>query len=282
MCRLACALVARYDELMDAERIKEFAVQLLDGRLSIDEFIKVVGTPATVDLGDAQVDLDRQRRCGLPEVVFAEGKTVEAIFRIISCQLEAGCNVLVTRLSSEKADVLGQRFAAGRYSEVARTFRIDTGREVTVDDRPGNVAIVSAGTSDRAVAEEAFETAQWTGAEVTLISDVGVAGPQRLQPHLAALRQVDAVIVVAGMEGALPSVVGGHLACPVIAVPTSVGYGANLGGFTALLGMLNSCASNVAVVNIDAGFKAGYIAGLIALRAAQSRAACGPTPAAMK
>jgi NCAIR mutase (PurE)-related protein len=129
------------------------------------------------------------------------------------------------------------------------------------------VAIVTAGTSDLPVAEEARETLLWMGAEVTTVFDVGVAGPHRLPEHLDKLTHVDAVVVIAGMEGALPSVVGGYVACPVIAVPTSVGYGANLGGLAALLSMLNSCAANVTVVNIDAGFKGGYVAGLIAARA---------------
>jgi len=133
------------------------------------------------------------------------------------------------------------------------------------------VAIVTAGTSDLPVAEEARETALWMGAQVTLVQDVGVAGPHRLQANLGPLREADAIVVVAGMEGALPSVVGGHVSCPVIAVPTSVGYGASFGGLAALLGMLNSCAANVTVVNIDAGFKGGYIAGLIARNAAQRR-----------
>jgi NCAIR mutase (PurE)-related protein len=133
------------------------------------------------------------------------------------------------------------------------------------------VAIVTAGTSDLPVAEEARETALWTGAQVTMVQDVGVAGPHRLQANLGPLREADAVVVVAGMEGALPSVVGGHVSCPVIAVPTSVGYGASFGGLAALLGMLNSCAANVTVVNIDAGFKGGYIAGLIARNAWRRR-----------
>ena len=135
----------------------------------------------------------------------------------------------------------------------------------------GRVTIVTAGTSDLPVAEEARETAAWTGAEVVMVQDVGVAGPHRLPANLAELRGADAVVVVAGMEGALPSVVGGYVACPVIAVPTSVGYGASFGGLAALLGMLNSCAANVTVVNIDAGFKGGYLAGLIARNVARAR-----------
>lgn len=133
------------------------------------------------------------------------------------------------------------------------------------------MAVVTAGTSDLPVAEEARETALWTGAEVVSVQDVGVAGPHRLRASLPLFADADAVVVVAGMEGALPSVVGGHVACPVIAVPTSVGYGASFGGLAALLGMLNSCAANVTVVNIDAGFKGGYIGGLIAKNAAGRR-----------
>ena len=132
------------------------------------------------------------------------------------------------------------------------------------------MAIVTAGTSDLPVAEEARETLLWMGVQVTMIFDVGVAGPHRLPEHLHALEHVDAVVVIAGMEGALPSVVGGHVSCPVIGVPTSVGYGANLGGLSALLSMLNSCAANVTVVNIDAGFKGAYVAGLIASRAGRA------------
>ena len=133
------------------------------------------------------------------------------------------------------------------------------------------MTVVTAGTSDLPVAEEARETAVWTGAQVNLIQDVGVAGPHRLTANLTQLEGSDAVVVIAGMEGALPSVVGGYVACPVIAVPTSVGYGASFGGLAAMLGMLNSCAANVTVVNIDAGFKGGYLAGLIARNVARAR-----------
>jgi hypothetical protein len=168
------------------------------------------------------------------------------------------------------------KFPAARYNAVARTFRVSAttiheGCEGHEASRKGKVTIVTAGTSDLPVAEEARETALWTGAEVQLIQDVGVAGPHRLTANLALLQGADAVVVVAGMEGALPSVVGGYVACPVIAVPTSIGYGASFGGVAALLAMLNSCASNVTVVNIDAGFKGGYIAGLIAKNTAKAR-----------
>ncbi len=152
---------------------------------------------------------------------------------------------------------------------MGRTFRIPLPTESASDGRTGRVTIVTAGTSDLPVAEEARETALWAGAHVSMIQDVGVAGPHRLAANLTHLRSADAVVVVAGMEGALPSVVGGHVACPVIAVPTSVGYGASFGGLAALLGMLNSCAANVTVVNIDAGFQGGYLAGLLARNAAR-------------
>ena len=192
---------------------------------------------------------------------------VKTILKILRAFADKNVDAFATRIDTDKGDFLQQQFAASgqsvRYNSVARTFRLFPA--VPAESKPsGKVAVVSAGTSDAPVAEEARETALWTGAEVIYIQDVGVAGPHRLQAKLPMLRDADAVVVVAGMEGALPSVVGGHVACPVIAVPTSVGYGANFGGLAALLGMLNSCASNVTVVNIDAGFKAGYVAGLIA------------------
>jgi NCAIR mutase (PurE)-related protein len=220
------------------------------------------------------VDLDRRRRCGFPEVVFGPGKSIDQLREAVALLLAHGEPLLATRISREQAEGLLAAFPAGRYNETARTFRID--REARQGSEPspgqslqgrGNVAVISAGTGDLPVAEEARETLDWMGVRVTMIHDVGVAGPQRLVDRLADFREADAIVVVAGMEGALPSVVGGYVACPVIGVPTSVGYGANFGGVSALLSMLNSCAANVAVVNIDAGFKAGYLAGLIATRA---------------
>jgi NCAIR mutase (PurE)-related protein len=204
-------------------------------------------------------------------VVFAEGKTVSALEKIFRALLEHEVEVLATRMTAEQAALLSQAFPEGVYNPVGRTFRIPRKLPTPRPAESGKVAIVTAGTSDLPVAEEARETALWTGAEVTMLQDVGVAGPHRLQANLGLLRGVDAVVVVAGMEGALPSVVGGHVSCPVIAVPTSIGYGASFGGLAALLGMLNSCAANVTVVNIDAGFKGGYIAGLIARNASRRR-----------
>jgi NCAIR mutase (PurE)-related protein len=202
-------------------------------------------------------------------VIYGEGKTKETILKILYAFAEKNIDAFATRIDSEKGDFLQQQFTASghtvRYNQVARTFRLFP-KEPMQTPPHGKVAVISAGTTDAPVAEEARETALWTGAEVVFIQDIGVAGPQRLQAKLPLFRDADAVVAVAGMEGALPSVVGGYVPCPVIAVPTSVGYGANFGGLAALLGMLNSCASNVTVVNIDAGFKAGYVAGLIAKR----------------
>ncbi len=260
--------------------LRDLAARLLAGQLTLEEFVAQAGRPTTADLGDAQVDLDRCRRCGFSEVVFAEGKSAATMAKIFEALLQHDADVLATRMSAEQAAELLARFPAGRYNAVGRTFRIAReARKCEAEENEegrgragGKVAIVTAGTSDLPVAEEARETALWTGAAVTLIQDVGVAGPHRLSANLPLLREADAVVVVAGMEGALPSVVGGHVACPVIAVPTSVGYGASFGGVAALLGMLNSCASNVVVVNIDAGFKGGYVAGLIARNVARTRA----------
>jgi NCAIR mutase (PurE)-related protein len=255
---------------MNAEQIKGLAAGMLDGKLSMDAFVRQIIRPATADLYEAQIDLQRAARCGFPEVVYAEGKSPEMLKRIVDSLLEHGQHVLATRVSEEQAGWLIEWHPGARYNQLGRTLRIAAQQPVEKSrwPRSGDVAVVAAGTSDLAVAEEAIETAQWTGARVTKIFDVGVAGPQRLLAHLPTSRAADAVVVIAGMEGALPSVVGGHVACPVIAVPTSVGYGANFGGLAALLGMLNSCAANVTVVNIDAGFKGGYMAGLIAQRAA--------------
>jgi pyridinium-3,5-biscarboxylic acid mononucleotide synthase len=223
----------------------------------------------TADLGEVQLDLDRARRCGYPEAVYAQGKSVPTLAKAFRRLLEAGEPVLATRVTPEVAQALSPDFPAARYNAIARTLRIEPDptaqrRGSAAEKRRGRVAILTAGTTDLAVAEEARETADWMGADVLLIQDIGVAGPHRLPARLSDFQNADAIVVVAGMEGALPSVVGGYVACPVIAVPTSVGYGASFGGIAALLGMLNSCAANVTVVNIDAGFKGGYVAALIA------------------
>lgn len=250
---------------MEYEKILQWAKSLQRGELSPEELARNL-SQGVLDLGDTRLDLDRARRCGFPEVVYAEGKTVPTLRDIFNAQIAMKIDVLATRLSGEKAERLSPHFPTSKYNPIARTFRIPP-EDSPEKEKHGKVVVVSAGTSDLPVAEEARETLDWTGADVDLIQDVGVAGPHRLQASLPRLRESHAIVVVAGMEGALPSVVGGYVSCPVIAVPTSVGYGASFGGIAALLGMLNSCASNVCVVNIDAGFKAGYVAGLIAKNA---------------
>jgi pyridinium-3,5-biscarboxylic acid mononucleotide synthase len=248
--------------------LEQLAARLAAGQISPAEFVRLVQTPPEADVGEARVDLDRRHRCGFPEVVFAEGKTVPVMAKIFAAQAAHGVDVLATRMAAAAAAELMAQFPTACYNPVARTFRIPAAVAST-GGTCGRVTVITAGTSDLPVAEEARETALWTGAEVNLVADVGVAGPHRLKARLAEFNTADAIVVVAGMEGALPSVVGGYVACPVIAVPTSIGYGASFGGIAALLGMLNSCAANVTVVNIDAGFKGGYVAGLIARNAAR-------------
>jgi NCAIR mutase (PurE)-related protein len=218
-------------------------------------------TPSA-DLGFATLDLDRNARCGFPEVIFAQGKTpawVEAAVRKLG---EAKQDCLVTRLDDAQAAHLAAHFPTATQDRVARTFWLPA-----TPNRPapvGKVLVVTAGTSDLPVAREAVVTAGAMGAGVELIADVGVAGLHRLLAKKIQLAAADVIVAVAGMDGALPSVIGGLVKCPVIAVPTSVGYGASFGGIAALLTMLNACAAGVVTVNIDAGFKAGYVAALIA------------------
>jgi len=210
---------------------------------------------------ELDLDVDRARRCGFPEVIYGPGKRPEVVLEAARRLHEAGQSVLATRLDSTQFEALERAFPEGVSHRTAKTWRL-LGR--AAQSVRCQVAVVTAGTGDLPVAEEACETLAWMNVPVRRIFDAGVAGPHRLPQHLPTLRDCVAVVVVAGMEGALPSVVGGHVSVPVIGVPTSVGYGANLGGFAALLSMLNSCAANVTVVNVDAGFKGGYIAGLMA------------------
>lgn len=250
---------------MNRTNVEALARQLLSGDIPLDQFVSALAPHRSADLGEVNLDLDRQARCGFPEVVYGENKSVETLEKTFRRLVDEGHPVLATRVSKEKSDQLQALFPAGRQNLVGRTFRI-----AAADSPPrvGRVALITAGTSDLPVAEEAAETVDWMGVELEIVHDVGVAGPHRLRAHLDKIVQCDAVVVVAGFEGALPSVVGGYVSCPVIGVPTSVGYGASFGGLAALLGMLNSCASNVTVVNIDAGFRGGYLAGLIAKRTA--------------
>ena len=222
----------------------------------------------TADLGDVQLDLDRPRRCGYPEVVFGEGKSAETLRKVIERLTAEGHEALVTRVDRQVAQQLARSLAGVQHNDIARTLRVraTSGMKLGARELVGKVVIVTAGTTDLPVAEEARETLDWMGVATELVVDVGVAGPHRLPEQLHRIQGSDAVVVVAGMEAALPSVVAGYVDCPVIGVPTSVGYGANLGGVAAVLSMLNSCAANVVVVNIDAGFKGGYVAGMIARR----------------
>ena len=245
----------------DAPDLTQLAKSLAEGRLALPEFLAQAMSHHSALLEGVTLDLDRARRCGFPEVVYGEGKDVETLAAIFTRLGQAEASVLATRIDADKAEALRSRFPTLQYNAVARTARMP-GADTPA--RCGKASVVTAGASDRPVAEEALETLDWMGVDAVLVTDVGVAGPHRLPSRLPELQGSAAVVVVAGMEGALPSVVGGYVDCPVIAVPTSVGYGASFGGLAALLGMLNSCAANVTVVNIDAGFKAGYVAGLIA------------------
>lgn len=231
------------------------------GELSPRQAADQLAAPAYEDLGYARVDHQRARRQGAAEVIFGAGKSAEQIEGIVRSMMDRGtANIIITRLSGEKAAALEGKFPF-TYSAVAQL--------AVANPRPqalrGSVVVVSAGTSDIAVCEEAALTAEALGSRVTRVYDAGVAGLHRLLASLDTLESARVIVAVAGMEGALPSVVGGLVSCPVIAVPTSVGYGANLGGIAALLAMLNSCASGTSVVNIDNGFGAGFLASRINL-----------------
>lgn len=254
---------------MEGRDLREILEAVHRGALTPDQALSEVrGQPAYEETGGfAHVDLQRRQRCGVAEVVFGLGKTPAQLEAIVRTLRKHGEGVLATRVTSEAGDHLARTFPEGEYHPVARTFRIAG----PATARLGKVVVVTAGTSDLPVAEEARIAAENWGCDVSLIADVGVAGIHRLLGRLGDLQGADALVVVAGMEGALPSVVGGLVDCPVIAVPTSIGYGAHFQGLASLLGMLNSCASNVVVVNIDAGFSGGHVAGLIARRMGQAR-----------
>jgi hypothetical protein len=240
------------------------AIQLLekfrDGKIGLTETLAAFQAPPVADLGFAQVDFHRALRKGFAEVVYCAGKTSAQIVKIAEKILEHEERLLLTRLEADQAAVIRKKFKPARYHEAARCITIE---RRPLAKRPGMVAVMCAGTSDLPVAEEAWVTADIMGNTVERIYDVGVAGLHRLLNKLEQIQRANVVIVVAGMEGALPSVVAGLVSRPVIAVPTSVGYGASFGGVTALLAMLNSCGSGVTVVNIDNGFGAGYAASQI-------------------
>jgi NCAIR mutase (PurE)-related protein len=247
------------------------AIKLLEGfrtgALGRNKVLQAFQAAPVVDLGFAQVDTHRALRRGFPEVIFGAGKTPEQVVRIAAKLIDHKQRVLVTRASEEQARALRRKFKDTVHHVAARCLTID---RKPLPKRPGTIAVICAGTSDLPVAEEAGVTADIMGNTVERISDVGVSGVHRLFGRLESIQSANVIIVVAGMEGALPSVVAGLVARPVIAVPTSIGYGANFGGLAALLGMLNSCASGMTVVNIDNGFGAGYAASQInALAAAE-------------
>ncbi len=250
---------------MSPSELRALLEEVRSGRVGVEEAVRLLPAPATADLGFAHVDLDRGRRCGFPEVVFAEGKTPDWVEGVARQLISAGQDCLITRVNEEQRARLARAFPDGEQDVVARTFWRPAPVERAV---AGRVLVLTAGTSDLPVAREAVVTATALGCATELIADVGVAGLHRLLRYRDQLRQADALVVVAGMDGALPSVVGGLSDAPVIAVPTSVGYGAAFGGVAPLLTMLNACSANVVVVNIDSGFKGGYVAALIARRAA--------------
>jgi hypothetical protein len=245
---------------MDQEQLRTLFEQVRDGAVDIDAAMVRMRHMPFEDLGFAKIDHHRALRHGIPEVVFAKGKTPGQVVAIAGKLLENARNVLITRADAECAAAVTAALPGAEHLVLSGAIRF--WRDRTVHGK-GRIVVVCAGTSDMPVAEEAQITAETMGNEVEAIYDIGVAGIHRLMSNRERLTEARVIVVCAGMEGALPSAVGGLVSCPVIAVPTSVGYGASFHGLAALLGMLNSCASNVTVVNIDNGFGAGYVASLI-------------------
>ena len=247
------------------------AIQLLEkfraGGVGRDQVLRAFQGAPVADLGFAQVDTHRALRKGFPEVIFGAGKTPEQVVKIAAKILASESRVLITRITEAHARALRKKFKRATHHETARCITIE---KSPLRKRPGTIGVICAGTSDLPVAEEAAVTAEIMGNHVERIYDVGVAGLHRLLAKSENLRSANVLVVVAGMEGALPSVVAGLVSRPVIAVPTSIGYGASFGGVSALLGMLNSCASGLTVVNIDNGFGAGFAASQINVLASTS------------
>ncbi|HEY1271535.1 MAG TPA: nickel pincer cofactor biosynthesis protein LarB [Terriglobales bacterium] len=245
---------------MNAHSIRKLFEQVRTGALSPDDAVEHLRHLPFEDLGFARLDTHRHLRTGMPEVIFGQGKTPAQLAAIFARLAKHGGNVLATRATENQFALVKKTFPKAEYRELARAIVLKRDRKKY---GKGRIAVVSAGTSDIPVAEEAVATAEVMGNNVEHLYDVGVAGIHRLLASRQSLAKARVVIVCAGMEGALPSVVGGLVGVPVIAVPTSIGYGAAFKGVAALLGMMNSCASNVSVVNIDNGFGAGYVASLI-------------------
>ena len=246
---------------MDKNLLIRLLESVAQGRVSAEDGAEKLQHIAYEDITYAHIDHHRSLRKGFPEVIFGEGKTADQIAGIMEKMMDQENIILVTRTNQQKAEIVLSRFPQAVYHADARMIVMEL-NPVPVQGR-GLILIISAGTSDIPVAREAYLTARAMGNNVDTIFDVGVSGIHRLLNHIAIIDEAAVLIVVAGMEGALPSVVAGIVDRPVIAVPTSVGYGVNLGGLTALFAMLNSCSSNVAVVNIDNGFGAGYMAAMI-------------------
>lgn len=245
---------------MNQEKIRELLAQVQNQTISIDEAIQTLKLLPYEDMGFATIDHHRAIRQGISEVVYCQHKDTNEIIEIIKRLRQHDHPVLATRALPEAFEILKQHFPEGRFYQKSRAITIGFDPE---QKGIGNVMVICAGTSDLPMAEEAIVTARFTGSNVTQLTDVGVAGIHRLLGRVEMIRAANAIVVVAGMEGALASVVGGLVDAPVIAVPTSVGYGASFGGVSALLTMLNSCSAGVSVVNIDNGFGAGYAASLI-------------------
>lgn len=246
---------------MNEEKLLKLLKDLRDKKTTIDAVLESLRLMPYEDLGFARVDHHRALRRGFPEVIFGEGKSASQIAQIMKAMLTQGANVLVTRVDADKAKAVQKEIKEAVYHDVARTLTVR--QQKSSEEAQGLVIVLAAGTSDIGVAEEAAITAEMVGSRVERLFDVGVAGLHRLLDHYQQMREASVLVVVAGMEGALPSVVGGMVNKPIIAVPTSVGYGVSFNGLAALMAMLNSCAPGVAVVNIDNGFGAGYLAALI-------------------
>jgi len=245
---------------MTKEEIKNLLESVKDNKINIEDALEKLEDLPFKDLGFAMIDNHRELRVGYPEVIYCGGKTVEQVQEIVRFMLTKDSNILGTRATEEMYNAVKEICPTAKYNKLGRTITIKKKEEPLTDSY---IAVVAAGTSDLPVVEEAVETAKILGNRVEKITDVGVAGIHRLFSRLDIIRGAKVVIVIAGMEGALASVVGGLVDKPVIAVPTSVGYGTNFGGIAALLSMLNSCASGVTVVNIDNGFGAAYSASII-------------------
>ena len=251
---------------MDERDVRTLLGEVASGTVPVSDALRRLQSLDTADLGFARIDRHRAMRRGFPEVIFAEGKSPDQVAAIALALYESGSPVLATRCATDAADAVATAIPSASYHAIARcVIAVPT----PIKPAAGRVVVATGGTTDIPVAEEAALTAELTGVTVDRLWDVGVAGIHRLLANAGRFDDADAIVAVAGMEGALPTVVAGLVACPVIAVPTSVGYGAAFGGLAPLLGMLTACSPGVAVVNIDNGFGAGYLAGTIARRAAR-------------